>query len=76
MDEFFEVIGTIVVVLFIVAVFAIILAFPTMWIVNYVFLETALMAIFGTTSIGFWKALCLNLFFGIAFKSSTPSSKK
>ena len=76
MDSIIEFILAMLFVAFVILVFALLLALPTMWIVNYLFTESALVAVFGTPSLSFGKALALNLFFGIAFKSSSSSSKK
>ena len=53
------------------AILAIIIALPTMWLWNYLMPE-----IFGLTEIGFWQALCINLFCGILFKGNTTVNKK
>lgn len=50
-------------------------AFPTMWIVNYLFTPTLLMLIFGTIKIGFWKAWVLNIFIGL-FTAKTVKVKE
>lgn len=51
------------------------MAYPTMWIVNYLFTAQLLTFVFGAAKLSFWKALVLNVFFGTAFKSSGSSSK-
>ena len=71
-----KVIGAVVFFAAIVFVVALVLAYPTMWLVNYLFAPSALVAVFGTAAIGFWKAFWLNFFFGVAFKSSASSSSK
>lgn len=76
MEAVVKIVGVIVLVVVIVGVLALLLAFPTMWLVNYLFAPSALAAVFGTPAIGFWKAFWLNFFFGVAFKSSSSSSKK
>lgn len=67
----------IIFVAFIVMAFVLscVLAVPTMLLVNYVFSEAALMAVFGG-AIGFWKAFWLNFLCGILFKSSISSATK
>jgi hypothetical protein len=47
-----------------VVLFAVVGAYPTKWIVNYLFAPGLLTTVFGTPSIGFVKAFFLNLFFG------------
>lgn len=54
---------------------ALLMAFPTLWLVNYLFAPSLLLSIFGVSQIGFWKALALNLFFGFFVKSSSTNSK-
>ena len=56
-------------------VLALLFAFPTMWVVNYLFSAQLLIFVFGVEKIGFWTALVLNIFFNIAFKSYSVSSK-
>lgn len=76
MDDLIGCVGMMFLMVVFIAVFAVVMAFPTMWIMNYLFTDSALVAVFGAPDIGFWKALWLNFFFGIAFKSSSSSSKK
>jgi len=71
MNKITEIIGTVLLVLFIVAVLAFILAFPTLWLWNWL-----MPAIFGLTKITFWQAVGINILSGILFKSSSSSSKK
>lgn len=56
-------------------VLALLFALPTMWVVNYLFSAQLLIFVFGVEKIGFWTALVLNIFFNIAFKSYSVSSK-
>ena len=44
-------------------------AYPTKWLVNYLFSHQLLVVLFGVPVFGFWKALCLNLFLGLVIKS-------
>lgn len=55
-----------------VAVLALILALPTMWLWNY----AATAALAGAREIGFWQALCLNLLCGLLVRSGSASSSK
>lgn len=50
-------------------------AYPTMWIVNYLFAAQLLTLVFGCAKIAFWKAFVLNMFFMVAFKGTALSSK-
>jgi len=54
-----------------IALLAIIIALPTMWLWNYL-----MPVIFSLPEIGFWQALCLNLLSGILLKSTTTVNKK
>ena len=76
METLLKVIGAVVFFMVIVVGLAMLLAYPTMWLVNYLFAPSALMAVFGSATIGFWKAFWLNFFFGVAFKSSASTSSK
>ena len=75
METLVKIVGVIVLLVVFIAGFALLMALPTMWIINYLFTPSAITAVFGTSAIGFWKAFWLNFFFGIAFKSSSSSSK-
>lgn len=56
----------------VICVVAVVMALPTMLIVNYVFSDAALVAVFGGP-LTFWKAFWLNFLCGILFKSSSSS---
>ncbi len=68
-DRILEYIGAFVLAFLLVIGFSLISAFPTKWLVNYLFSEKALISVFGVCPIGFWKSFWLNFFFVIAFKS-------
>ena len=53
--------------------FAALGAYPTKWLVNFLFSPAFLLSIFGVAKIGFWQALCLNILTGVFFHSSTNS---
>jgi len=76
METVIKVVGASVLVILIVAVLAIVMAYPTMWLVNYTFSPTALMAVFGMSALNFWHALWLNVLCGLLFKSTSTSSTK
>jgi len=51
------------------------LAYPTMWLVNYVFTAQLLAFVFGGT-LTVYKAWALNILAGFLFKSTNTSSSK
>ena len=55
---------------------SLLLAFPTMWLVNYLIAPSALTAVFGISALTFWKAFWLNFLAGILFKSSNTNYNK
>lgn len=71
-----EAIGKVTLFILVVGALALLLAFPTMWLVNYVFTPSIITTLFGASYLEFWKALGLNLLCGILFKSSISNSSK
>jgi hypothetical protein len=69
----FELFSAFVILFAFVLGLAMLMAYPTMWTVNYLFAAQLLTIVFGVAKISFWKALVLNVFFGIAFKSTISS---
>jgi hypothetical protein len=61
-----ETIANILGVILIAAILAILFAFPTMWLWNWL-----MPAIFGLTKITFWQALGINILSEILFKSTS-----
>jgi hypothetical protein len=57
-----------------VFVIAAVMAFPMMWLMNYLFASSFLQFVFGVTQFTFWKAFWLNFLCGILIRSSPPSS--
>lgn len=55
---------------------ALLLTYPTLWIVNYLFTAQLLTFVFGAAKITFWQAFWLDAFFSIAFKSGSYSKSK
>jgi hypothetical protein len=51
------------------------MAYPTMWIVNYLFTAQLLTFVFGVAKIGFWQAFVLNMFFGTALPRTASGPK-
>lgn len=72
MNKLSETLGLFIAGIFLIALFAILMAFPTMWLWNTC-LEPA---IDGVNLIGFWQALGLNFLFSILVKSNVKSSSK
>lgn len=66
---------TILGVLALLFVIAVVGAYPTMWLFNYLFAPSLLLAVFGVPALGFWKALAVNMFFGFFVKTSNTTSK-
>ncbi len=50
------------------------IAFPFMWLLNYVLSDVALVAVFGEP-VTYWKAFCLIFLCGFLFKSGGWSKK-
>jgi hypothetical protein len=78
MDKLLMAVGTIVVVSIVAFGFSFLLAYPTMWMVNYLFTPATLLSLFGFAQLTFWKAFWLNFLCSQLFKgsSSSSSSKK
>jgi glucan phosphoethanolaminetransferase (alkaline phosphatase superfamily) len=75
MEALLKFVGAFVLVVGLVFVIAAVMAFPTMWLMNYLFTPSLLKMVFGITTITFWKAFWFNLFMGLVVKSSTTSKK-
>ena len=67
MEKLLLILGAIMLVIII----AVLMTFPTMWLWNWLMPN-----IFGLVKINFWKALGINLFCAILFKSHNSSSKE
>jgi hypothetical protein len=54
---------------FITAILIVLLSFllvyPTMWMINYLFAPTALIAVFGVAKLSFWRTFFVELLFGL-----------
>jgi hypothetical protein len=50
--------------------FSLLLGFPIMWLMNYVFTPGIMLTIFGVAKMTFWRAFWTNYLFGILFRSS------
>jgi hypothetical protein len=75
METFLKVVGVVVAILATVAVIALVMAFPTMWMMNYLLTPHVLLTVFGVSQITFWKALWLNVLIGFFFSAGKSSSK-
>lgn len=64
--NFFTNLVTFIVAIVFVAIFALILAFPVMWLWNWI-----MPAVFGLIKITFWQALGINLLCGFLFRGTT-----
>ena len=60
-----------ILVLLVIVFFSFIGAWPTLWLVNYLFTSTLLVNVFGVPALTFWKALWLNVLIGGLFRSSS-----
>ena len=54
--------------------FALLFTFPVMWAINYIFAPSALLAIFGTSQIAFWKTFALAWTVGWLFQPRTHNT--
>lgn len=70
-----NIVGTLMSFLLLIFVVASLMALPTMWLINYLFSASALMAVFGTECISFWQAVCLNFLCALLFQSPSKSNK-
>lgn len=49
-------------------------AYPTMWLVNYLFTAQILTLVFGVAKLSVWQAWALNFVSGILFKSTSTKN--
>ena len=73
MENVMKGIGALVVLFLVIALVGIVIALPTLLIVNYLFTATVLMAVFGIPALTFWKAFWLTILCGFLFKSTSTS---
>ena len=55
---------------------ALLMAWPLMLLINYVFSTALLTFLFGAAKISFWKTVALSIVTGSLFKSASTSSSK
>jgi hypothetical protein len=68
-------VATIVAVLFVVAIVLVIVTWPLMLLINWLFAPSLLLAIFGVSHLGFWQTWALMFICSVLFGKSTSSSK-
>lgn len=71
MNKVFAFIGLVVVGFLMLIGLAVIGAYPTKWVMNYLFSPAFLTFVFGVTKLGFWQALALNFITATLFKGAT-----
>lgn len=74
METFMKIVVVLGTVLAIVTLVAMVMGFPTMWLMNYLFAPSFLELVFGVAKMTFWKAFWVNILAGILVKSSSSSS--
>ena len=74
MDNVLKVIGAVFIGLLLVGGVALLGAYPTKWIVNYLFTSSVIASLFGVAQLTFWKAFWLNWLCAVLFKSTNTSS--
>lgn len=75
MEKFLKGVGFSVIVAIVIVIMAALFAYPTKWLVNYLFNPVFLATVFTTGKFTFWHALALNWLSGTLFKSVSTSSK-
>jgi hypothetical protein len=68
-----KVFATIVIFIAALVGLGLLFAFPTMWLVNYLFSSTLLYSVFGTSSLSIWQAWALNILVGSLSTRSAAS---
>ena len=76
MDALLKAIGAIVVFTAIVIALCTLGAYPTKWVVNWLFTPNVIRTVFGVSAISVWQAWALNFICSWLFKSNSSSSKK
>ena len=74
MEKVVAVFGLFVISLALVLGLAMLMAYPTMWVMNYLFTAQLLAFVFGAAKITFWQAFFLNMITGVFFRSGGSSS--
>jgi hypothetical protein len=76
MENFVKALGLAVLLLVVISFVAFVIGLPVMWIVNYLFTQQVLMAVFGIPQLMFWKSFWLAVLTGLLFKSSSTGKKE
>ncbi len=71
MSKFLQAVGLVFFGLAIFFALAMLFAFPTKWLVNYIYSDDFRVALFGVSKIGFWRALAINYFVMSLFKGTS-----
>ena len=75
MEKFLAAVGAFVFAVILVTGLSLLMAYPTMWVVNYLFTSSVISGLFGVAQLTFWKALCLNYITAALFKGTTTVNK-
>jgi hypothetical protein len=75
MDDVFSAFITIIAALGMFFLIVVIMPFPVMWLMNWLFTPQAIHSVFGVWSFDFWHALGLSTLTGLLFKSTSTTSK-
>lgn len=70
MTKFFVFFASVALVLLGIFGFALVMAYPTKWLVNYIFTDSVRLALFGVAQISLWRAFLLGLLCAGLFKGS------
>ena len=76
MNDWGEIIGAVAGVVMLVVLVVFLLAFPTMWLWNFLFEPHVTTYLFGVPELTFGRALALNFLTGILFQKSSSSKSK
>lgn len=60
METLTKAVGLFVVGIVIILGLAALMAYPTKWLINYIFTDGFRLSLFGVAQIGFWRALAIN----------------
>jgi hypothetical protein len=71
METILKAVGAVVLVLAAIAGLGLLFAYPTKWLVNYIFSDGFRLAAFGVLKISVWRAWALNALIGGLFKSTS-----
>jgi hypothetical protein len=71
MEKFLAAVGAFVFAVILVTGLSLLMAYPTMWVVNYLFTSSVISGLFGVAQLTFWKALWLNYITAALFKGTT-----